>query len=647
MKPRFSTIGLALCFAWFSVGGFAQQPAALKNMPLDSLMAWLKRNKESKDTVFYQYAHLGLRRAIAQNNNTYIGACHFALAGWHYRATHRQQDSILHYEKQYLHYTALLNDRQRLAEAYIYHSVTLKDLGQYKEGEAQLFKAIALYEQLNAPAGIAHCYRRLCDFARHVADYEAAIRYGELAVQMHRQSKSSIEEQMDPLLCLMTAYNEAGAPLKAIEQANRLLDARDKGLIKDGIDNRMYIYYQRALAYTALQQYELAIADHEAILQLDSSLNKNPTEIGPTYEDLANVAYLKKDYAAAIPNLLKYIEYEQAQGYEEPIVGARLKLADCYAQTGAHAQAYWQAAQATTLQKKLYENKLSAIRAELRDKYDADQKEQTIQLQQFRLQQQQMIQGLSLSVAGLLFLLLLGLFFTYRHNRRRSLQLHALNTELAETNAQLDRRNAQNELLLKEIHHRVKNNLEMVSSLLMLQSRQINDPDVRRVMEEGQNRVQSIGLVHQKLYQGENLAGIEMKDYFILLSESILDTFDTEDRIQIECIMDKLEMDVDTAVPIGLIVNELLTNAMKYAFPDGRHGRVRIQLEVLHDEYLRLEVADNGIGKTAQIKGTGFGSQLITLLTRQLGGTLQEEVKDGTRVCLEFKKNKTVRWNAA
>lgn len=283
----------------------------------------------------------------------------------------------------------------------------------------------------------------------------------------------------------------------------------------------------------------------------------------------------------------------------------------------------------------------------MRDKYEADQKEHTIQLQEFRLHQQQTVQRLSLGIASLLLLLLLGLFFTYRNNRRRNFQLQSLNAELAQTNAQLDRRNAQNEILLKEIHHRVKNNLEMVSSLLMLQSRQINDPDMRRVMEEGQNRVQSIGIVHQKLYQDDNLVGIEMKDYFIHLGESILDAFNAKDRIQIECIMDKLELDVDTAVPIGLIVNELLTNALKYAFPDGRRGKVSIQLEILHNECLRLQVADDGVGKTAQVKGTGFGSQLIALLTQQLGGALQEEVKDGARVCLEFKKNKEVRWNAA
>jgi len=201
-------------------------------------------------------------------------------------------------------------------------------------------------------------------------------------------------------------------------------------------------------------------------------------------------------------------------------------------------------------------------------------------------------------------------------------------------------KNAENELLLKEIHHRVKNNLEVVSSLLALQSAQIDDPNTKDAMLEGQNRVQSIGIVHQKLYQGTNLGAIEMKDYFINLGESILDSFGAEKRVTIDCAMEQLDVDIDTAVPLGLIVNELLTNTLKYAFPEGKNGIVRIKLEKRRDGILQLEVSDNGVGKSGVTKGTGFGSQLVSLLTQQLSGSMREEVKDGTSIYFEFKMDK-------
>jgi two-component sensor histidine kinase len=196
------------------------------------------------------------------------------------------------------------------------------------------------------------------------------------------------------------------------------------------------------------------------------------------------------------------------------------------------------------------------------------------------------------------------------------------------------------ELLLREIHHRVKNNLEIVSSLLALQSAQIDDAQTKDAMQESQNRVQSIGIVHQKLYQGTNLGAIEMKDYFINLSESILDSFGAEKRVSIDCAMDQLDVDIDTAVPLGLIVNELLTNTLKYAFPQGQAGKVQIKLRKQKDGVLQLEVSDNGVGKSGTTHGTGFGGQLVSLLTQQLGGTMREEIQNGTKIYFEFKTAK-------
>jgi two-component sensor histidine kinase len=223
-------------------------------------------------------------------------------------------------------------------------------------------------------------------------------------------------------------------------------------------------------------------------------------------------------------------------------------------------------------------------------------------------------------------------------------------TQLKATQVSLAARNEENELLLKEIHHRVKNNLEVVSSLLALQSAQIDDPSVQSAMLASQNRVHSMGIIHQKLYQGENLAAIEMRDYFINLSENILDSFNAEGHIKVECDMPKLVLDVDTAVSIGLITNELLTNSLKYAFHEKENGAIKISLTeqdkaVNAEGLLLLKISDNGIGKPADEKatGTGFGTQLVNLLTKQLDGKLTYEINNGTIVTLIFKKPKLVR----
>jgi two-component system, sensor histidine kinase PdtaS len=233
--------------------------------------------------------------------------------------------------------------------------------------------------------------------------------------------------------------------------------------------------------------------------------------------------------------------------------------------------------------------------------------------------------------ASFVVLLMVASFSVYAYRQRN---------KLAKEKKRSDQLLADKELLLREIHHRVKNNLEVVSSLLALQSAQIDDTQTKEAMQESQNRVQSIGIVHQKLYQGTNLGAIEMKDYFINLSESILDSFGAEKRVTIKCAMEKLDVDIDTAVPLGLIVNELLTNTLKYAFPNGRPGTVTIKMEKQINGLIQLMVSDDGVGKSGTVKGTGFGGQLVSLLTQQLGGTYKEEVNNGTRIYFEFKTGK-------
>ena len=253
--------------------------------------------------------------------------------------------------------------------------------------------------------------------------------------------------------------------------------------------------------------------------------------------------------------------------------------------------------------------------------------------------------------AILLGTLLTGLLYrNYRLKQKINQQLGSLNAALENVNKDLetknvllDKRNAENELLLKEIHHRVKNNLEIVSSLLELQSAQIDDPSVQAVMLTSQNRIHSMGIIHQKLYQSEHLAAIEMRDYFINLGENILSSFNAEGRIKIECNMPQLVLDVDIAISIGLITNELLTNSLKYAFENKDYGTIKISLNDQNTEGgVLLKISDDGIGKPmdGKAKGTGFGTQLINLLTKQLDGQLTYEVSNGTTVLLAFKKTK-------
>lgn len=208
---------------------------------------------------------------------------------------------------------------------------------------------------------------------------------------------------------------------------------------------------------------------------------------------------------------------------------------------------------------------------------------------------------------------------------------------------QLRKRNAEKEFLIKEIHHRVKNNLQILSSLLHLQSRQITDAAALDAVREGQNRVDAMGLIHQKLYMGDNVAAVSMPEYLEDLGNTLLDSFGLHDeRVHIRYTVQPLQLDVDTAIPLGLIINELVTNSLKYAFPEGRKGVVDIALWIDEANKLNLKVADNGVGAAAapDLKGsTSFGTNLVQILSKKLKGVPQvQDTGEGHSTLIAFEQ---------
>lgn len=300
-----------------------------------------------------------------------------------------------------------------------------------------------------------------------------------------------------------------------------------------------------------------------------------------------------------------------------------LELSRAFEGNGQLAQAIQAYKQYHELNEKVFNTETEGKIAEIQTRMEVGAKESTISLQTEKLKQQKVLQLFILILSGVLVLFLFLLFRLFIRKKKYSLLL--------------EQQNHEKEFLLKEIHHRVKNNLQTITSLLSLQTEQIDNPELQNLMIESQHRVQSIGMIHQNLYKGENLSAIEMRQYFQNLGSYIIDSFDVSDRVKLECPMDPIELDVDRAIPIGLIVNELVTNALKYAFPEKREGTISIRLTEV-EGHLHLKVADDGVGlaDSKKIQGTGFGTQLISLLTQQMDGKMSLTSQPGTEVSFEF-----------
>ena len=223
-----------------------------------------------------------------------------------------------------------------------------------------------------------------------------------------------------------------------------------------------------------------------------------------------------------------------------------------------------------------------------------------------------------------------------------NIQLSEQKEAIAQKNSIIDSALKEKEVLLKEIHHRVKNNLQVISSLLNLQSKGITDEHARQVLEDGKERIQAIALIHHRLYQNEVLAYITMQDYLPDLISQLKRTYVSADKqIQTKIETNAVRISMDNAVPLGLIVCEMITNAYKHAFQGKTIGEIWVELKPSSEQsFYELTIEDNGVGIKEGInfpQEGSLGAEIITALSEQLNGELfMTSSEEGTKFKLIF-----------
>lgn len=212
-------------------------------------------------------------------------------------------------------------------------------------------------------------------------------------------------------------------------------------------------------------------------------------------------------------------------------------------------------------------------------------------------------------------------------------------TERKEAEQRLNDSLHEKEVLLQEVHHRVKNNMQVISSLFSLAASQQSNPTLSAMLKENQNRVQSMALVHEKFYRKTDLARVDFQDYLHDLVTHLFRSFGAVGRVQYVLQTEPVQLSVDSAIPCGLIANELLSNALKHAFPGGRSGTVTVTLRQLEGAVVTLCISDNGTGLPSEFdtrKGNTLGLQLVRTLTDQLGGQIEILRQPNTTFTISF-----------
>ncbi|MBU4534413.1 MAG: response regulator [Euryarchaeota archaeon] len=228
----------------------------------------------------------------------------------------------------------------------------------------------------------------------------------------------------------------------------------------------------------------------------------------------------------------------------------------------------------------------------------------------------------------------------YKHEAKKNKMYYLKERAL---NRQLENSLKEKDALLREIHHRVKNNLQIIISLLSLQAKYFNDPRINNFFRDYVNQIKSMAMIHEKMYQSNDLNRINFTEYLPGLFSQLSGSYNKSSKVNILFQADEILLNLESAIPCGLIINELVTNSLKHAFPLKRSGEIKIELFRLEDGKIYLKVYDNGKGIPPEIefpnKGS-FGFRMVYTLVNQLGGTIKLDKNQGTHFLIIFEEMK-------
>jgi two-component sensor histidine kinase/tetratricopeptide (TPR) repeat protein len=663
-----------------------------------SFLIWLEKGDYQRAKIYAQQANVFFVRHKQWDE---LGYVYMNQARFYTLEGAELPKKILDYEKA-LGYFIQADDKVKQADMY----KELSDLHQIQENYAlaltELQSALTLFRAVGH-TDLATVYDLLGFVSAKLGDYKEGLAFGLMAVR-------AAEARKDSSLTMCTIYNRVGLTYYGLGQYKQAKTYFQKSLaIALKHKNNAYILHlvgnlsdlllqqhkpKEALRFLRQKSQQYPPTTAESQLLVDFRLvtiyaELNQFALAQAYCDQTLQLLAKKGigslgrariYQAVINFLIKSGQFQQARRYLAINESRCQQNGSIMALAKNHLQwfkldstraDYFSAIQHYQRFKILQDSLLNTTKsrqiAQLEIEFESEKKDQNLKLsqqniqfltrqslsQQTQLQQAQTIRNGTI-VSIIMLILLLGVSYNRYHLKQRSNQLlEAKQLEINHQNESLQKAVHEQEHLLRErewmlreIHHRVKNNLQIITSLLHSQSTYLKDQAALAAIRESQNRVHAMALIHQKLYQSNRLSSIPMAEYINEIVDYLMSTFDRKATINKQISVSPVDLDVTLAVPLGLIINEAITNSLKYAFPSNRGGNLQIEFKRLDYQSYWLLISDDGIGFPVNLnpnRSRTLGMSLIRGLSKQLGGELQITQLNGVQISLAFTAEKVVQ----
>ncbi|MFT5821710.1 MAG: two-component sensor histidine kinase/Flp pilus assembly protein TadD [Crocinitomix sp.] len=554
------------------------------------------------------YMNLALNDFFIIEDTNFVAKTYKAI-GVNYKRTSNFIEALKSFNRaaEYYH---LANNKKGIASIELNIGLILKNMNRFREASLKYHSALNLFIELNSVEQIADCQNNLGNLFKNEEKYDSAFHYLYLTLASRKE--------FGPDRKLGFVYhNIANVHIKTgnLDSAIWYLDRSVLLKKRLGNDHELAsdyfiygnIYVRQGKYIEAVQMYEMA-----------RSLNYNEQAGDIDYQsslELSHVYFELKDYKKSAENFELYFKQSELLKLNNDPLAIEIQLSD-------------------------YQFLKDSIEM---DKLRVEQELQEVKYKNEQLSNESITSRLYF-ILGILALIILMIVLLLISFRKRLKQAKEHRSVLAEQNEELKRTlvsKEEKETLLKEIHHRVKNNLQIISSLIRLQSEYINEHNFKERLNEIENRILSMALVHEKLYQSTNLSKLEVKSYIRDLCINILESYQSKIRVKFVFDIDQGEYSIDTLIPFGLILNETISNALKHAFYEREEGIIEVTLNEIDNIETIMVIKDNGIGADLtidELKEDSLGMDLIFSLTEQLDGELTIDTSDGFEYTFTFPK---------
>ena len=527
-----------------------------------------------------------------------------------------------------------LNKRDKMLLKF--YSKAVNNFGYIFNNEGKMSKALKYYykslnfrEIINDSLGLAESYNNIGNIYAIQDDLKNALKYTEKSIKVSRLIGS--KEHSTILNNLGNLYSSKGDNEKAMSLYQESLELNKSLNNAVGIANSL-----RMIARVYNKDGEL---DKSLTYLLENLviLEKNGYQEGiiGSLTDISRI-YLKKDKLKESKNYAeRAMVLSEVKGSPSHISIVSELLSSIYQKENNWQKAFTMEKLHFKMRDSIKNKEVQSSLVEQASAYELDKKQQEIEL----LSAKNVIQELRLLknknsitlILIALFLTLLVAFISYRGYKKNLL----INKLLEKQKSEISRQNEAKKTMLQEIHHRVKNNLQVVNSLLRMQSSKMKDKNIVGMFKETQSRIRSMAKLHEKMYQSGDLDKFNAKEHITLLVEEIVTNYSVGKTIELNLDIDAIFVDSKTMMPLSLIINEMISNSLKYAFEGMNEGVITVKFNKIEDK-TRLVVSDNGIGYTPNPKSKGLGLRLISSFNRQLNGTMEKITNNGTEFKLIF-----------